>query len=71
MGLLALVISVLVVTMVWPTREKAPATDSPSRVDTWLSGWAESASSLQFIVFILGLMALLGFLLACRPGLAH
>ena len=27
MGLLALVISVLVVTMVWPTREKAPATE--------------------------------------------
>ena len=64
MGLLALVISVLVVTMVLPSRGSAPSTGSRSRVDTWLSGWAESASSLQFIVFILGLMALLGFLLA-------
>jgi signal peptidase I len=64
MGLLALVISFLVVSMVWPSRDSAPAKGPPGRVDTWLSGWAESASSLQFIVFLLGLMALLGFLLA-------
>ena len=64
LGVLALVISVLVVSMVWPSRDKAPAKGSTSRVDAWLSGWAESASSLQFIVFVLGLMALLGALLA-------
>lgn len=64
MGLVALIISALVVSMVWPTRDTAPAQGTRGRVDAWLSGWAESASSLQFIVFLLGLMALLGFLLA-------
>lgn len=64
LGLLALVISALVVTMVMPTHKSALADERRSRTDAWLSSWAESATTLQFTVFILGLLGLLGLLLA-------
>jgi len=65
MGFLALVISVLVVSMVWPRREVVrPEREKTGRFEAWLSGWAESASTLQFAVFFLGLLVLLGMLLA-------
>jgi signal peptidase I len=65
MGLMALVISVLVVSMVWPRRDDVqPGPEKAGRFEAWLSGWAESASTLQFTVFLLGLLVLLGTLLA-------
>jgi signal peptidase len=65
MGLLALVISVLVVSMVWPRRDETPIDrEKTGRFEAWVSGWAESASTLQFVVFFLGLLVLLGALLA-------
>ena len=65
MGLLALVISVLVVSMAWP-RSDDPDTgrEKIGRIEAWLSGWVESASVLQYTVFVLGLLVLLGGLLA-------
>ena len=45
MGLLALVISVLVVSMVWPRRDETPIDrEKTGRFEAWFSGWAESAS---------------------------
>jgi signal peptidase len=65
LGFLALVISVLVVSMIWPRRdEQEAAREDTGRFEAWLAGWAESASTLQFTVFILGLLVLLGALLA-------
>jgi signal peptidase I len=65
MGVLALVISVLVVSMVWPRRNDVkPDRENAGRFEAWLSSWAESASTLQFAVFFLGLLVLLGALLA-------
>jgi len=65
LGLLALVISVLVVSMIWPRRDDQDAARGDTgRFEAWLAGWAESASTLQFTVFILGLLVLLGALLA-------
>jgi len=65
MGLLALVISVLVVSMVWPRRDDVkPDRETTGRFEAWLAGWAESAPTLQFAIFFLGLLVLLGTLLA-------
>jgi signal peptidase len=65
MGLLALVISVLVVSMVWPRRDDVQTDgEKTGRFEAWLSGWAGSASTLQFVIFLLGLLVLLGTLLA-------
>jgi signal peptidase I len=65
MGLLALAISVLVVSMIWPRRDHpGAARRETGRFEAWLSGWAEGASTLQFTVFVLGLLVLLGALLA-------